>query len=170
VADGDFLELVTAIKTKWFATSGTTMYYGDMGGTVIAYNRADALPRPERAAISYTPGSWQAGVPGPRQLSICASFYSDRNLKRQRGRIYLPLSGLMSIPNEKPSSANLDRVNALMVAINDAAVALSPSWSHTVHSTVDNVDRVVTNYWCNDVWDIQRRRAQRESARHTATP
>lgn len=156
--------LADAIKTVWFANSGTWTRYGTNGGKVIVYDQAAAKPRPELAVSLYTPAGWATSVSLPRQVSLCLSFFCQRNLKRLRGRIYLPVN-----PNwnagERPN--NLTMTNALAVGtqLKTVTTALVPRWDQTVRSEVLDDSNVVDNWWVNDVWDIQRRRAPKESTR-----
>jgi hypothetical protein len=163
-SDTDFQNLCVAIKGVWFATTGSFMHWGDRGGKVVAYNRADGLPRPERGFIAYVPGSWATTSPGPRQISLCTSFYSLRNIKRYRGRCYLPPTAQYTY-TDRPNALNLTYALALFTQIDTAVGALTPSWDQAVWSTVDNTNRVVTNWWCNDTWDVQRRRQPKETTR-----
>lgn len=54
--------------------------------TVRAYDMADPEPRPPKAIKVQAPiGSIPSYIP---QVALCLSYYADRNLPRQRGRIY----------------------------------------------------------------------------------
>ena len=157
--------LTDAIKGVWFATSGVPQHYGANGGKVVAYNMADPKPRPEKAVSSYTPGSWMTSVSWPRQVALCVSFYAQRNLKNQRGRIFLPINNQWSPIGERPSSATQNSACQLIKSLYDATLALTPSWTLDVYSKVQDQSYAITNVWCNDVWDTQRRRAPKETTR-----
>jgi hypothetical protein len=169
ISAANWQALTDAIKAVWFATTGAGLYYGTNGGKVVAYDRADPLPRPEKAASLYTPGSWMSNAMGPRQDAICASFYSSRNLKNTRGRIYLPYTTALGAPVERITPSVRTNVVTFVKAIATACLALTPAWQLTVHSKVTGLDNPVTNIWCNDVPDTQRRRAPKESARTMVT-
>jgi hypothetical protein len=160
--------LTDAIRSVWFATTGTWSKFGSCDGTVTAYNRADATPRPEKAMSVYTAGSPLASVNGPREVSLCLSYFAGRNLPRQRGRIYLPVTAF-TVGSDVPSHATVDAVVGLGTQLNTTITALTPSWSITVHSKVLNQDSVVDHFFCNDAWDTQRRRGLRETYRKTVT-
>lgn len=166
VSDAQFLALTDAIRNTWFATSGTYQRYGTSGGKVVAYKQSDPLPRPERSASMYTPTTWATGVFQPRQVSLVVSMFAGRNLRRSRGRIYLPPNSAWSL-SDRPSTALQTSALGTLTAISAAAVAVSPAWVLSVYSAADNQYKAVTDTWCNDTWDIQRRRGLRESARQT---
>jgi hypothetical protein len=169
LSDSAWQALVDAIATQWFVTSTSNFHYGACGGKIVAYDRADAEPRPEKAAHIYAPGSWQTLVECPRQVALCVSFYSGRNLARTRGRVYLAIPNNQFGEGDRPSATTLTAAIGLVKGINVVVNALTPVWWQTVHSTVSGEDNIVTNYWCNDVYDTQRRRAPKESTRQTAT-
>lgn len=127
------------------------------------YNMADALPRPPR---SIKRAAVVNGVPtgGPREIAICLSMYSERNLPRQRGRLFLgpiPGSDIMLRPDE----GMLQRVMAVGAAIANLG-GVDVDW--VIHSPTDGTFRKVTNYWCDDEWDTQRSRGLKSTRRLTA--
>jgi len=169
VSAAQYQALTDAIKGVWFATSGTGVFYGSNGGKVIAYNRADPLPRVERGVSLYTPGTWQSSQSNPRQLCTCVSFYSFRNLKRQRGRIYLAWNNNYSPSGERLTSPYRTSAVNTIKNIYSACAALTPVWLLTVHSDVVDTDFPVDHAWCNDIPDTQRRRSPKEAARTLIT-
>lgn len=156
--------LAAAIGAKWFATGGTARHFGACGGKVVVYDRADAKPRPEKGVFTYVPGSWSVAATSPRQVALCLSFYSGRNLPRYRGRIYVPDPD-GSHTTERPGAALMTQVLQLGVQIQTATIALTPSWLQTVHSDVLDQDNPVTTFWVNDVWDTVRGRLAKETTR-----
>src|SRR5215204_2864361 len=50
----------------------------------------------------------------PRELALCLSFYSQRNLPRQRGRLYLPAPLFGSAPAVRPSTTERNKVATLV--------------------------------------------------------
>jgi hypothetical protein len=167
-ADADYQALANSVKNSWFNPGTGKLNWQSNGGYVNAYNRADPKPRPERGHAVYTPGTWATVVPGPRQIALVASFYSARNLKRQRGRIYIPTNSGFGY-GQRPDSASMSQAVGLIKAIAAGAAALTPVWILSVWSSIDNQNRAVTNVWCNDVWDTQRRRSPKETTRTLGT-
>jgi hypothetical protein len=111
---------------------------------------------------------------GPREVSLCLSYYAGQNTKRYRGRLYVPHAWIR-VAGGGASAAPAPRPTAQMIATaaSFATVVLVPprlnglDW--TVASTVDKVARNVTNYWVDDEWDIQRRRGYRGTTRNLGT-
>jgi hypothetical protein len=104
----------------------------------------------------------------PRELALCLSFYAGTNTKRRRGRLYLPADWLALTGTllGRPSQTAIDKVMSLGPILCDLG-ALDVDWS--VYSKVDGSPRAVTNYWCDNEWDVQRSRGLRGTARSEAT-
>lgn len=121
--------------------------------TVSVYDIADDKPRPVRGH-AHSPGNGQA--PGtPSLLACCLSFYSARNLPRQRGRIFVgPVAFNGTINSEHIPGAITDLV------IDLGAILLSgvSGWGWVAYSRTDHQSRPVTNVWVDDVWDVQHSR------------
>lgn len=165
VTTAQWQALADAVKGVWFATSGSWVHYGNsFGGKVVCYDRADATPRAEKAVSIFTPGTWATTINFPRQIACCLSFYSLRNLKRQRGRVYLPPSNSMTVV-DGIGTAQMNQFLGLGTQLATVAGALTPVWTHEVWSVAGDTDHPVSNYWVNDVWDTQRRREPKESTR-----
>jgi hypothetical protein len=164
VTPANWQALADAIRGFHFATSGTHARWGTNGGSVKVYDRADAKPRPEKAFSNYTPGTWMTIVPDQRQIAMCCSFYSARNLPRKRGRVYLPVNPSFG-GTERPDATTQNLVLQYGVQLGALLNGLTPFWQHTVHSSLDDFDWPVDHYWTNDVWDTQRRRKPKENSR-----
>ena len=133
------------------------------------YSMEDAEPRPIRGkkvvARSYI-------ASGAREVALCLSFRGERNLKRERGRIYLgPTSGQA---NPRPGSTLLDA--AIAVANGLAGIGgVDVDWCvyspTTYQATADYSEafKPVQASWCDDEWDVQRSRGLRATTRKTAT-
>jgi hypothetical protein len=156
--------LADAVKNWHFATTGTRTLYYQCGGNVKVYDRADPKPRPEKGFSTYTPSTWQTATGMPPTVALCASFYSVRNLKRQRGRVYLPVNTNWNA-GARPNTLTMTNALAYITGLNAALIALVPSWGISVHSTIDNFDYVADHFWVNDTYDTQRRRGPKESTR-----
>lgn len=167
---GDWQAIADAVMKIFFdpTKTGTAPWtrYGGRGGRVFAYDLADAKPRPEKAVSVYTPTTWSTAATGPRQVACCLSFYADRNLPSQRGRLFIGPFDVGDM-GEHPTSA----LQQSIMDIGDRLYALGAnpiggiSWDWSQHSAKQNLTRPVTNYWCNDVWDTQRRRLSKETSR-----
>ena len=109
---------------------------------------------------------------GPREISLCLSYYASQNTPRYRGRLYIAHSWLRGAGG---AAAAAPTVRPTAGMITDASefygLVLKPAESHgfkwTLASTVDKVDRLVTNWWVDDEWDVVRSRGLRGTARTT---
>jgi hypothetical protein len=113
-----------------------------------------------------------AGVIGPashcpREVALCLSYYAERNLPRQRGRIYLPITGTSHNPAMRPNPTIMNKALAMggfFAALGGADI----DWR--VWSPTDSEGRDVTNTWVDDEWDTQRSRGLRATTRVLAAP
>lgn len=163
----DFHDLAQAISTlfsKQAAIPAWGMFNG-RGITTKVYSMNDPEPRPVQAQVVYTPSFWASGDLTPRQIALCLSFYGDRNIKRQRGRIYVgPLDTLVT-GKERPGLATMQAIAALGQGLFQAGTSLGTPWVHGVWSAAGSTFTPASHYWCNDVYDTVRRRVPKETAR-----
>jgi hypothetical protein len=130
------------------------------------YDMDDPEPRPikgsHKATITKAAG-------GPREVALCISFYAERNIPRQRGRIYLgPLSATLG---ERPTDAWLNAAVLLANGFADLG-GVDVDWcvySPTTHqlqggSAVDASKRV-SHFWVDDEWDTVRSRGRKPTRR-----
>lgn len=168
-ADLDFQNLAQHVSDVFYSGVGfggtnPWTYYSGRGGDVRAYNLADPKPRPIRGHVTHTPTTWEGSALGPRLLALCLSYYSGRNLPHTRGRIYIgPLKG--GDTGEVADAFMLGRMMDLAKGLYNIASQGPLSWAHATHSTVTGQTNVVSNYWANDVWDVQHSRAHKELTR-----
>jgi len=104
----------------------------------------------------------------PRELSLCLSYYSERNIPRRRGRLYLPIpivaaAGATAVV---PTAGQMQKAMEL-APIFEALGGGDVDW--VVYSRVANAAYPVTNYWVDNEWDVQRSRGLRASERLTGT-
>lgn len=159
LGDADQLDLVNDVANAFDAM--TTL--GARGFHVKLYDIADTKPRPilEEKIIAPT-GAMNST--GNRDVACCLSFYSGRNLPRQRGRIYVgpfPAADAGALIPGAPVRAEL----AQLASDLGAAGPANCQWA--IYSTMDTIARGVTNYWVDHEWDTQRRRGRKASARDT---
>lgn len=104
----------------------------------------------------------------PRELAVCLSFYAERNLPRQRGRLYCPVPIYFTgtVLGNRPTGA-LRTKPAALVPIFAALGGVDVDW--VVWSKRDGVARKVTNWWVDDEWDVQRSRGLRSTTRDQGT-
>jgi hypothetical protein len=122
-------------------------------------------PKPNYpAAEAMLNGGTAFPVTKPREIALCLSFYSDYNLPRRRGRLYVPaaLINLADTIALRPTTAQMNKVGDLAGAL-AALGGVDDDWS--VWSGVDGTARKVTNWFVDDEWDVQRRRGLRSTTR-----
>jgi hypothetical protein len=137
---------------------------------VRLYNLADPLPR---EPVTFT---WQvggtAGSDGlPNEVAVCLSMYADRNLPRQRGRLFLgpfKSTGMqIGTGDMVPSNALVDAITHSADEILDKQAAgpapQTPIWC--VRSDMDNVLRPVTAGWVDRAFDTIRKRGKKAASR-----
>lgn len=126
---------------------------------VRLYDMADAKPREIKGqATAPLPGT--AGG-GPREVACCLSYYRQRNLKRQRGRMFLgPFRGIEM--NIRPDS---DLRNSVQVLAEGLQALGGPDVDWVQYSPTAGVHGPVTDWWCDDEWDTVRSRGLRATVR-----
>jgi len=154
-------DLAAAVSAWWGVAGEVRVRAYDAQGTPPVYPAAEAIVNPGGAP----PGS------APREVAICLSFYSERNIPRQRGRLYIPWTVLLAgggvgATGLRPSQLAIDKVGALAPILSDLGDA-SDDWS--VYSRTDDDARGVTNWWVDDEWDTIRSRGLRATARTSGT-
>lgn len=117
-------------------------------------------------SILHPATQWNPSI--PREIALCLSFFSDFNVKRRRGRLYIPafFFATASDMGVRPTSTHRSKVAALAPLLQDLG-AVDDDWS--VYSGVDDVARKVTHWFVDDEWDIQRRRGLRPTTRTSGT-
>lgn len=186
VGAGTLAALSTAIKAYWSATPAAATYplshfmagIGDTAGaSVKMYDLDDPLPRAPVYSETYTPGGFGSGASKnlPSEVALCLSYSagpaSGLPIARRRGRMYigpfcefaLGSSGISfdSRPNDDLKMTIVE--SALELA--DTAAGNGYDWS--VFSPTNNEAVSILTCWCNDAWDIQRRRGAAPSSRYS---
>jgi hypothetical protein len=164
--------LATALATNMTTYLLSSAYGGSIKVYLEDFN--PAAPHPPLATATFGNASNFLPANGPRELSLCLSYYGLQNTKRFRGRLYIPRPWTYIHMGTPPASVG-ERPTAgeLTAAMAFATVVLKPGiqpvgMSWCVASHVDKVYRLTTTYWVDDEWDQQRRRGLRGSSRQTA--
>lgn len=146
VDEPNYTSLGDDLFTLWAARPWCTGRFIDIRG----YDMGDPKPRPQK----YIKRQAVAGsaAQGPGQIALCLSYYADRNLPRQRGRIYI---GPWSSPAR---NAEASRVNAVMALppLLAGLGGLNVDWS--LYSPTNGTATRINHAWCDDSWDIIRAR------------
>lgn len=96
-----------------------------------------------------------AALHGPGEVALCLSFYSDHNVPRRRGRLFLPVTHRSGSLGANPGLAIMTDAIALAQAFG-ALGGVNVDWS--VYSTRDSAARKATDVWVDDEWDTIRSR------------
>jgi hypothetical protein len=143
----------------------TTTPFGSRGHHVKAYDIEDDMPRPIKGE-AIVAASGAVATSGNRDVALCLSFYSGRNLPRQRGRIYLGPFSSTDAGSNKPPAALITAL-AGMPAKFAAAGPATAEWG--IYSRTEDTCRGVTNWYIDNEWDTQRRRGFRSDSRTVGT-
>jgi hypothetical protein len=99
----------------------------------------------------------------PREVALCLSFYSERNVPRYRGRLYMPMGAAgETTPTVRPTGQQMNRVSEFATILQDLG-GVDVDWS--VYSRTDKQARPVTNFWVDNEWDTVRARGLRSDSR-----
>lgn len=146
VDDPDYAALAQDLWTTWSIRQWAVGRYID----VRAYDMRDAEPRPQRARVANVASGTRVDSVG--QVALCLSYYADRNLPRQRGRLYLgPWGGL----NPRPSTQQMNQALGLADGLADLG-GLNVDWSLWSPTTQQHTR--INHAWVDDSWDIIRSR------------
>lgn len=129
------------------------------------YDMAQAKPRPIAGRKVLNAGlSRQSQM--PRELAVCLSFFAERNLPRQRGRLYMsPAARGLSSAAARPADVLLTDLLGMANAFS-ALGGVDVDW--VVYSPTNNSHKKVTEAWVDDEWDVVRSRGLRASKRSKA--
>jgi hypothetical protein len=149
-----------------------TRYHNTTKEVVCKAYDVDAVPnypRAERTVNVSVP--WTQNT--PREIALCLSFAANhRGNKSERGRVYLnpaidtTLAGLALRPTTVQMQWALDFYSAANASFPDLG---GVDWQFGVWSKRYQRFTQSEQAWCNDDWDVQRKRGLRESTRLQAT-
>lgn len=129
------------------------------------YNLADPEPR-EASVITFTLDAAGTADRLPDEVAICTSFYSVRNLPRQRGRIFIgPFnSQAIDLATGRPKSVLRDVIGGATERLaNESDV--TNQWVILSTASVPDTTFTVTDGWIDNAWDTQRRRGLAATSR-----
>lgn len=163
-------DAAAALEDFWSTSlvSGDTIksWLGSQVGSIdiVLYDLGEAVPREPHpyGPLDFTPTS---SASYPSEVSVCLSFYSDRNLPRQRGRVHIgPLKTTVGEPVDGyPRPKPLVRTDLAEAASGLASLTSSVRWG--VLSQADGVILEVTNGWIDDSFDTIRSRGEDATTR-----
>lgn len=135
------------------------------------YNLAD--PQPREPLIFEA--SWQptgSGAEMPTEVATCLSFYKDRNLPRNRGRLYIGPHPISVSAQGRPSPVFRTALAAAATSLIDIGLAPGSISAWALYSPTDDQGKIVTNGWVDNAFDTQRRRGEAPTERtlFEATP
>lgn len=153
--DGNCQDMAEIFRDHWYDNGAREI-------EVTAYDAEGPPPHFPKGHAVVNPGVVGAATGHPREVALCLSFYSERNLPRQRGRIYLTLNGTTHNPALRPNPTIMQKaldLGGFFAALGGVDV----SWN--IWSPTDHVGREVTNAWVDDEWDTVRSRGLRATTR-----
>jgi hypothetical protein len=153
-------DVATLFDTSWYSFTHPKI-------TVTSYDQQGTQPIYPNAQFIKNPAAVAQPSTRPREIALCLSFYSGQNIPRKRGRVYLSMAGhgggalgLRPDPTE--------RTAAMALATGLAGIGgVDVDWE--VWSVAGNAGYPVTHAWCDDEWDVQRRRGLKATTRSLAT-
>jgi hypothetical protein len=156
--DGLTADLAAALQT-WSGSTGeirVTSY--DAQGTPPVYPNGETILNPGLVG----------GNNFPSEIALCLSYYSQRNIPRQRGRLYLPVPIVAAAGNIGviPTATQIAKAMALAPILGDLG---GPDVDFVVWSRTAQAAYPVTDYWVDNEWDVQRSRGLRATDREVGT-
>lgn len=159
----DFYRALTALYPSTIAQTGHELKIYELPGVQPNYPIFE---------LAWTFSSAPSGATGPAEIALCASFQGPRvpgqPQSRRRGRIYIgPLDSTVSA-GARPNTTTMETINDAAAAFHADILALTGHfWA--VWSAIDEEPVAITNGWCDNAWDVQRRRGLDPSAREIWT-
>ena len=137
---------------------------------VKIYDAQGTQPVFPEADVTINTGAFTTSK-APRELALCLSYYSQRNRPRYRGRLYIPITLMVSAAgawsgSARPNAADMTKTVALAPLFASLG-GVNVDW--VVYSRVDDDARKVSNYYCDDEFDVVRSRGLRPTTRNANT-
>lgn len=179
--DADAVTLAEFVRDRFIAIMVNFGAILNGAGTVSVYDLGDPKPRAPKAEVAFS-GAAVGADSLPGEVAVCLSFQaaniSGVPQARRRGRLYLgPLNETML---GAPANGEVRPTAGIMTAIADWGLTLTPAggvglaeFRHAVYSprsqaagaTLESATALVTRYWVDDAFDIQRRRGAAPTSR-----
>jgi hypothetical protein len=146
----------TDVRDAFRARAGTPP---DYGVECKVYNMADAQPRPIKASAPFAFSTNTGAVGQAREVALCLSYFSERNLPRFRGRLFI---GPWSTSPERPYPSQ----QATLVTLAGALANIGgPDVDWGLWSPTRAAFSKITAGWVDDEWDTVRSRGMRATGR-----
>jgi hypothetical protein len=133
------------------------------------YNLGQAPPREAHTFAGVAlQGPTATTTPLPNEMAVTLSFYGERNLRRQRGRIYFgPLTAGAVSEGTADQRVHLDVQRALTNAAKRLITDVAAFGRWIVLSDVGGevLETPVVHGWVDDAFDVQRRRGAAAGSR-----
>jgi hypothetical protein len=146
------------------------------GHTVTVYDMDDPEPRAPIDTHTFNLPANPTGDPLPGEVALCLSFQaatqSGQPQARRRGRVYIGRLDTQSMSSGRPDTALQQDVALAGQALLDLSDT-EADWSWVVYSPTlaaagdPTPYNVVTNGWCDNAYDTQRRRGLLPTSRTT---
>jgi hypothetical protein len=149
-------DLLAGLQTVHNSTGEVRVTAYDAQGTVPVYPQGDAI---------INKGAAQATAV-PRELAVCLSFYGERNVPRQRGRLYMPCFLLNVTTNSLRPPSSIAAMPALVTLFTGLGGA-DVDWC--VYSRRMDHAYSISDWWYDNEWDVVRSRGMIGTARVVGT-
>jgi hypothetical protein len=153
--------------------NGMTSWLGGSHSGAVTVYASDFSPagtyHPPLAQVKMTGGT--IGDHGPGEIALCLSYYASFNVKRQRGRNYVPFNWIYTAmdvsatpPAARPTATMMNIALGLWTNVYKP-VKDSNQWQWVLKSRTDKAHKIITNVWVDDEWDTMRSRGLRGTTR-----
>lgn len=143
-------------------------------GYITTYDLSQAPPRtPEETALVLSGTPATQGLPA--EVACCLTAYSDRNIPRHRGRVFIgPLAdgaiaawvgGDLDVRPDPTFRETLRQAGARLSRYGSVTLAGEGTFAWSILSPTDEVARQVTHGWIDNAFDTQRRRGVQPTQR-----
>lgn len=130
--------------------------------TVKLYDMGDAQPRRPKATSIIYPGACQEDN-SPREIALCLSFSTAKNVPKERGRIYLPRVKISNAaPGVRPTSTERAKAGDLATVFKNLG-GTNVDW--VINSQSGGGVHSVYKWWVDDEWDTVRKRGLKSTTR-----
>lgn len=123
-------------------------------------------PKPHHPIGTASSGTGAAAGSGPREVSLCLSYYAGLNQPRLRGRLYIPQAFFGAPSATRPTGTQITTAMSFGPTLGKT-LPTGVKW--VVWSRVTSTAHDVTNYWVDDEWDTIRSRGLKSTTRQLGT-